>query len=117
VAVDQAGDVVGFAFVDLVDAAAHLCEMDVAPDHARQGIGTALVEAIAAWAAARGLTALTLTTFARLPWNAPFYEKLGFRTLPAGEITSGLARIRASEAAAGLDPDERVVMRRELGPT
>ena len=44
------------------------------------------------------MPAVTLTTFRDVPWNAPYYERLGFRTLAADEITPGLAAIRAHEA-------------------
>ena len=39
----------------------------------------ALIEHVAGWARAHGSPALTLTTFTEVPWNAPYYERLGFR--------------------------------------
>jgi hypothetical protein len=57
---------------------------------------------------------MTLTTFADVPWNAPYYERCGFRVMAADEITPGLAAIRAAEAAAGLDRWPRVCMIRRL---
>lgn len=58
-----------------------------------------------------GLTALTLTTFTDVPWNAPYYARLGFRALSESELTPGLRRIRAEEAAHGLARWPRVCMR------
>ncbi|MZD06511.1 GNAT family N-acetyltransferase, partial [Streptomyces sp. SID5785] len=55
-----------------------------------------------------------LTTFRDVEWNAPYYARLGFRVLAEDEVTPGLARIRAAEAAHGLDRWPRVCMRREL---
>ena len=48
---------------------------------ARLGIGRALLEKAIADARRRRLVALTLTTFRDVIWNAPFYQKLGFRVM------------------------------------
>ncbi|RKT56271.1 GNAT family N-acetyltransferase [Saccharothrix australiensis] len=93
-----------------VDGYAHVEQVSVHPDHARRGIGAALLDHVQDWAAARGLRGLTLTTFRAIPWNAPYYERLGFREV--AEPTPGLAAIVAAEAARGLDPAERVCLRR-----
>ena len=39
--------------------------------------------AIIQQAASRKLLGITLTTFPDLPWNAPFYAKVGFQILPS----------------------------------
>jgi hypothetical protein len=69
---------------------------------------------LAADAAGRGVPALTLTTFRDVPWNAPYYARIGFRVLVEAELTQGLRGIRDAEAAHGLDRWPRVCMRREL---
>ena len=106
------GALVGFAYADLVDGAVHLEELDVLPDWGGRGIGRALVAAVVADAAARGLAAVTLTTFRDVPWNAPFYARLGFRVVAPSELTPGLERLLAYEASRGLPAALRVVMRR-----
>jgi GNAT superfamily N-acetyltransferase len=55
----------------------HLEEMDVLPEHAGQGLGAALIEAVCSWAHTRGFDAVTLSTFRDVPWNAPFYPRHG----------------------------------------
>src|SRR5262249_34656732 len=65
------------------------------------------------WASDAALTALTLTTFRDVPWNAPWYEARGFRVLDDDELTPGLRQRRAAEDALGLEAALRVVMRRE----
>ncbi|MEV8379072.1 hypothetical protein AB0P21_40415 [Kribbella sp. NPDC056861] len=72
---------------------------------------------MAGWAAGRRLGALTLSTFRTVAWNAPYYARLGFRELSAVEVSPGLAAVRQEEAALGLDPAERVLMRREIETT
>ncbi len=106
---------VAFVVTDLIDGFAHIAQISVHPGHARQGIGAGLLDHVAGWAAASGLGALTLTTFRTVPWNAPYYRRLGFRELAPGELTPGLAAVVAAETASGLDTSARVCMRRELG--
>jgi GNAT superfamily N-acetyltransferase len=112
--VEHEGAVAGFMLMEALDGAAHVEEVSVHPDVQGLGLGTALLEAAAAWAADRGLRAVTLTTFRDVPWNRPFYERRGFRVLDDAELTDALRAKVAHEAGAGLDPDLRVVMRREL---
>jgi GNAT superfamily N-acetyltransferase len=114
VAVDSADAPVAFVVAAELDGCAHIEQVSVHPDHARRGVGARLIDRVADWAAGRGLTALTLTTFASVPWNAPYYRRLGFRVLPSEEITPGLAAVVAAETARGLDPATRVCMRRRI---
>ena len=107
---------VGYLLLDLVDGAAHVEQVSVDPARARRRLGGSLLGTAAGWAAARGLPALTLTTFADVPWNAPHYARLGFAVLPADRLGPGLRAVVERERAHGLHAWPRVVMRRELGP-
>jgi GNAT superfamily N-acetyltransferase len=98
----------------VVDAGLHVDQVSVHPDSARRGLGGALLDHAASHAAAGGLLALTLTTFASVPWNAPYYLRCGFRVLDETEFTPGLRVIRQREAELGLDRWPRVCMRRDL---
>jgi GNAT superfamily N-acetyltransferase len=115
VAVDGGDRPVAYLLLDVVDGAAHVDQVSVRPDHARHGIGRALIDEAASWGRALGLPALTLTTYVEVPWNGPYYERLGFRYLVAGEETPGLRAIRDRERAAGLDAWPRACMTRSLG--
>ena len=114
VALSTAGEPVGLALVGFVDGLPHLEELDVHPEHGRQGIGTALVRAVQAWARDTGSPAITLTTFSHLRWNGPFYQRMGFRALADDELTPGLEEILCEEAEQGLDPAKRIAMRCEV---
>jgi GNAT superfamily N-acetyltransferase len=104
---------VGFAQVKILEpGVAHLNEIDVDPDHGRRGLGTKLVMAVCDWAAASELEAVTLTTFREVPWNMPFYARLGFAQIPAGELSPALIFVLQHEVDRGLDPAQRVAMRR-----
>ncbi len=87
----------------------------IARVRARRGIGRLLLEHLAGYAAATGAKALTLTTFADVPWNAPYYVRCGFHDLADADLTPGLRAVREHEAARGLDRWPRVSMRRDLG--
>lgn len=106
--------VVGFALVELLAGTPHLEEIDVHPAHGRRGVGRALVDAVLRWARSAGHASLTLTTFRDVPWNAPFYARIGFRSLERSELTPELDAIVREEAARGFDPGRRVVMRCDL---
>lgn len=105
---------VGFAMALVVDNAAHIHELDVHPNHGRRGLGAQLIAAVCAWAVATGYHAVTLSTFSDVPWNAPYYARLGFRPLAEAELGPELRALRAAEGAYGLPLALRVCMRREV---
>lgn len=109
------GEVVGYAVAEVVGDCAHLEQVSVAPDRQGAGLGRALVDEVVAWARDERFPAVTLTTYRDVPWNAPLYERLGFRTLADDEITPALRAVVAEESEHGLDPADRVCMRRDLG--
>ncbi len=105
---------VGFALAHPLDGCAYLHELDVHPEHARRGLGRRLVHAVAAWGHQTGTAAVTLATFRDIPWNGPFYARLGFRALPDDELSPGLRAIRQAEAEGGMPVEHRVFMRLDL---
>jgi len=114
VAADADDRPVGCILVDVVDGNAHVEEVSVHPEHAGRRLGARLVDHVEGWARTRGLPALTLTTFVEVPWNGPYYRRLGFAPIPENELTPGLARVRQQEHAAGLDVWGRTAMRRQV---
>lgn len=111
VAEDQ-GAAVAFVMFRAEEGCGYVEQIDVLPSHARRGIGAALLDAVAELAAARGWPALTLSTFKDVPFNAPYYARLGFETV--ADLTPGMAQIRAEHEARGLDETARVFMRRDV---
>jgi predicted N-acetyltransferase YhbS len=93
-----------------VDNTLYLQQIDVEPEHGRRGIGTALVKTVCDWAKQQGYGIVSLSTFRDLPWNAPFYSKLGFRALDEADLTTGFQQIRLKEFEAGLPIVDRVIM-------
>ena len=107
--------IVGYAWIELVDSATYLEQLSVVPAAGRQGIGTALLDAVADWARARGDRSVTLTTFRDVPFNGPLYERRGFVHVPEAEWTDDLHSVIDHQAAMGMDRANRTVMRRTLG--
>jgi GNAT superfamily N-acetyltransferase len=115
VALEPAGAPVGFAVASICGRRVHLDELDVLPRYGRKGMGSALVEAIEDYALNSGCVEITLTTFRDVPWNAPFYARIGFEVIPEQELGAELVRRLSDEAALGLERSRRVAMRKPLG--
>ena len=114
VAVDAADEPVGFAIGRTVDGTAYLHELDVHPAHGRQGVGARLIDTVVTWARENDYPAVTLATCTHIPWNAPYYTRLGFRVLREDELGPGLQEVRAHELEAGWPATERVCMIRPI---
>jgi GNAT superfamily N-acetyltransferase len=104
---------VGFALLGQIDGLTHLDQLAVHPDHGRHGVGTLLLEAVCD-AAAATTTAVTLTTYRDVPWNAPWYGKRGFAVLPYEKWGPEMVKLVEHERALGIEVAPRVVMRRDL---
>jgi ribosomal protein S18 acetylase RimI-like enzyme len=96
-----------------VDGNAHVEQISVLPDYQGRGVGKDLLDTVRSWAIETGCPAITLTTFIDVPWNYPLYERLGFVVLPEEELGPELRAVREHEAQMGLDPANRVCMRKE----
>lgn len=106
--------IVGFLAGKFESDELHISQIAVRVEHQRRGIGRRLIEAARAAAMEKGAKAITLTTFRDVPWNEPYYERLGFRTLADGELGQRLRTILEKEAAVGLPPELRIAMRMDL---
>jgi len=104
VAVTADNQPIGFALVTVNTSSesAMLAELDVDPDHQQKSLGTALVQTVIQWARQENIRHLSLTTFSNVPWNALFYEKMGFRRLSRNELTATLVAILVKEDELGL---------------
>ncbi|CRK59955.1 Histone acetyltransferase HPA2 and related acetyltransferases [Alloactinosynnema sp. L-07] len=109
--VAEADIVAAYLLADAVGGCAHIAQVSLDQRFRGQRTGQRLIDHVEQWAKANDLAALTLTTFRDIPWNAPYYERIGFRVV---EPTPALAELVEHEASIGLDPDTRVCMRREF---
>lgn len=113
VAVDQDGGILGFLTAESLNGALHIWSVQTLPDRQRQGIGRGLIAAAEAHAKTIDCTAMTLTTFRDVPFNAPFYARCGFEIIEPS-TDPDLAAILAAEAEHGLPADRRCAMRKPL---
>jgi GNAT superfamily N-acetyltransferase len=117
VAAGEADRPVGFAMVTLDTAESlHLDLIAVDPSHAGHKLASRIIDGIDAFCDGRGVRQMTLTTFRNVPWNAPYYRRLGFRDIPDAEADENPhlgPRLRA-EVAKGLPRESRVAMVRKL---
>lgn len=111
VATDAKGGPIGFVIADAWDDDAYVHELDVEQAHGGRGVGRALLRRVAEWAKARGLGTLLLSTFNDVPWNAPFYQRLGFALVPLSAYTPRMLAQRHSDIAAGMKAASRVMLR------
>lgn len=114
VAVDEQGGLVAFALASRVDGKGHLDQVSTLESAGSLGIGRALVETVHDWARQQGAHAVTLTTFASVPWNGPYYRRLGYAELAEVDQGPELRAIRRSERASGLDLLPRIAMQYAL---
>jgi GNAT superfamily N-acetyltransferase len=115
VAVDTDATCAGFVMFEPQPARIYVQELDVLTSHAGRRIGAALIEQVAQLARRRHLPQLVLSTYREVPWNAPYYRRLGFRDIEAAELDAALIARRDAHIARGLDESKRVFMRRDLG--
>lgn len=93
---------VGFVACKYTANGMHMYALAVHPEHMRKGFGTQLVRSVVANAQARSCKSISITTFEDICFNAPYYEKLGFRTLADDELSVMLKTILTAERSAGL---------------
>jgi predicted N-acetyltransferase YhbS len=103
---------IAFVMFRPVEDGLYIEQLDVLPAFAGRRIGAALLDAVAERARSSGLKHLTLSTFRDVPWNAPYYRRLGFVDIADDALTPGLLEIRHEHLARGLDESQRTFMGR-----
>jgi Acetyltransferase (GNAT) family. len=105
---------IGFILAEPLEDSLFIVELSVALEWQNFGVGRSLLKQAAREAKRRSLSALTLTTFRAIPWNAPFYQRQGFELLDDSQLSPGLRQKLENEAAHGLRRETRCAMRREV---
>lgn len=113
VAYDSINVLTGFLTAQVHHDALHIWQMSVHSHQQRKGIGRDLIRAAEHWARSKHLTALTLTTFRDVPWNAPFYASCGFEFVDP-KLNKMLLATLETERQAGLPTEQRCAMTRPL---
>ena len=110
----ERGRIAGYAAMGVIDGIGHLCEIDVHPDFAGQGIGRRLMAACDGWARGRGLKAISLSTFIDIPWNGPWYARQGYAPYAPAQWGEGHQAIWQGQLASALDTTKRHMMIKHL---
>jgi GNAT superfamily N-acetyltransferase len=113
VAVDQMEELVGFALCSDRGNDLYLDQLSVLPRHGRQGLGTRLVRRCLQEGEARSYKWVSLSTFRKVPWNGPFYRKLGFREIPVWRLQDWQVEIRELQKTT-MDVKLRCFMQRSV---
>ena len=114
VAVNRQDEPIGFATFGFVDEEPYLDQIAVLPMSMRRGVGASLLAHTISWSQGRSLW---LTTYAHLPWNGPYYERLGFTAINESECGPELCAILQEQRAVLPDPDQRIAMVRRINST
>lgn len=104
-------EVAGYISAEVLDGNAHVAQVSVAPAYAGRALGRAMIEFLEDWGRAASRPATTLTTFRDVPWNGPYYLRLGYRVLREDDIGPELASTMAHEASLpGIEASLRCAM-------
>ena len=105
---------VGFIRLEVLGGDLHVEQVSVHPEQAGRGIGAALLAVAEQLGRDRGHDRITMTTFRDVPWNGPYYARLGWSALPDADLTPELAAVRRAERELGFDEWPRQAMVKDL---
>ncbi|WP_273827630.1 GNAT family N-acetyltransferase [Providencia rettgeri] len=114
VAVNDSGELIGFINAESHHDSLFICEVSVCQQWQGQGLGKQLIKQVLDAALARNITTVTLTTCRDVPWNAPYYQRLGFEILNKSQLTDTLRDILQYEIDAGFQATDRCAMAIQL---
>lgn len=114
VAAGEAGKPLGFAVAGDVEGVFWLEQISVDPNHGRQGIGTALLKAVLEHARWAFYSTIMLSTFRKVPFNRPWYERHGFMEANPTDLPPDLLKKFMQEVPPGVLASNRLVMVKRL---
>ena len=91
-----------------------ISQVSVLTAFGRQGIGTQLIETVMLRARAEGYRSVVLATQIDVPWNEPWYRRLGFEAVQPDDWTDWMRAGAADQESDGIDWTDRVWMTRDL---
>ena len=114
VAVTNDGTIAGFAYGHELGGIFWLAEMGVDPKFARRGAGSLLLAEMVRIARRYDHAAIGLTTFADVPFNAPFYARRGFLIADPAAVEPVFTEQLERQNPEGCPLSDRVLMFRRL---
>lgn len=110
IAVNNSDEPIGFINFEKHENSLHICELSVCQQWQGKGIGKQLIKQVFNTAVNLGIARITLTTFCEIPWNAPYYQRLGFSIIEKENLISALQKIVQHELDIGFEPQDRCAM-------
>ncbi len=110
VAENASAQLAGFIRALDFDNLLHIEELSVSRAFQGQGVGRQLVLAAIEYARHQPMRAVTLTTFRDVPWNAPFYQRMGFVEAAQNELEAHLTEALQKEIEHGFAAERRCAM-------
>lgn len=110
IAADNNDLAIGFLAATPLDGNLHIHELSVARDWQGKGLGRDLIDGIKTHSRQNNIPKVTLTTDKLIPWNKPFYEKLGFVEIPLSNCGDELGAILIRDKSHSPVPDNRIAM-------
>ncbi|MEE2930866.1 MAG: GNAT family N-acetyltransferase [Pseudomonadota bacterium] len=104
---------IGFALVRPKGNGLYLDQVSVHPDHGQKGVGRALILRVLSEAERRKLPHVSLSTFRTIPWNGPFYARLGFQEISPDKLEPYMREIEEAQRPF-MDVTKRCFMRRKV---
>jgi GNAT superfamily N-acetyltransferase len=105
---------IGFIALTKLDDGAFIIEISTRMDATGQGIGRQLMDAADEWARGQSLPYIALTTFEKVPFNGPWYERLGFSITEPDVGHKELAEAIEGERDSVLGKEPRIAMIKHL---
>lgn len=107
VAVGSTDAILAFAAYGRQDGLPYLDQLSVHPDAMRRGLGKVLLRHVIGEHPGEPLW---LTTYAHVPWNAPYYQRFGFTLVEDAACGPELQSTLTTQRAALPAPERRVAM-------
>ncbi|MCW2254126.1 GNAT superfamily N-acetyltransferase [Providencia alcalifaciens] len=101
---------IGFINTQKLENSLHIREVSVAQPWQGKGVGRELIQHVLGYALQQKVNNVTLTTFRDIPWNAPYYQRLGFSIIEASELSCTLKSILQQEVDTGFAIEDRCAM-------
>ncbi|MEO8560130.1 MAG: GNAT family N-acetyltransferase [Rhodospirillales bacterium] len=114
IARQQDGRTIGFLLADRLERDVLIETLAILPEFSGAGLGRALVGAAMAWGKEIGMGGVLVAAYRDLPWDAPFYARLGFSEVPHRQWSAEMHRLRREATLLGHDPARRLWMRLPL---
>ncbi|HGN1705601.1 TPA: GNAT family N-acetyltransferase [Providencia rettgeri] len=110
IAVNDKNEPIGFINTEKHEGSLHICELSVCQNWQGKGVGKQLIKQVFTAALAMKMDSVTLTTFRDVPWNAPYYQYLGFNIIEDDKLSLELKGALQAEVEAGFAAQDRCAM-------